>query len=415
MSDNSQRSVARDWRWLLMVIIFFYASLAFVIPVLKITSEKQLLQGFGVAALDYPMMDLRGVAVWCDAAKEGKNPTMVPTWIHLPGESHPHPNFLMNYSPQVLLLGKLGFSESTIVAWGLGLSVLYVVSLWILCGSCSFPRAMLWALLICSPASVLVVERGNLDLLLFALLLGALLLRKHPWVEALMILAVASLKFFPIASLCAPWKEERNGGRAATLAATLIFIIYLAALHSHLAAIMGSLSGQCQSAFGCTTIADLLAHNGILSGAWKERFYIILKIAAPIGLGGCFLAGCSMTRSRIYAKVLERSRHAFFLTAPMMIGLFVLGPQMDYKWIFFLFMVPAGLDLIHSSYLTEAIAAKAWFVSVALYSWWTFFSDEGSLRNALLKQVLMWIVMLLSAFLTGVLWNRRISKKCPQN
>ena len=148
MSDNSQGSVARDWRWLLMVIIFFYASLAFVIPVLKITSEKQLLQGFGVAALDYPMMDLRGVAVWCDAAKEGKNPTMVPTWIHLPGESHPHPNFLMNYSPQVLLLGKLGFSESTIVAWGLGLSVLYVVSLWILCGSCSFPRAMLWALLI---------------------------------------------------------------------------------------------------------------------------------------------------------------------------------------------------------------------------------------------------------------------------
>jgi cytochrome bd-type quinol oxidase subunit 2 len=78
-------------------------------------------------------------------------------------------------------------------------------------------------------------------------------------------------------------------------------------------------------------------------------------------------------------------------------------------------MVPAGLDLIHSSCETEAIAAKAWFVCMALYSWWTFFSDEGSLRNALLKQGMMWIVMLLSTFLAGALWNRRISEKCPEN
>jgi len=399
----------------MMVIVFSYASLVFVIPMLKITSAKQLLQGFGVAALDYPMMDLRGVAVWCDAAKEGKNPATVPTWIHLPGESNPHPNFLMNYSPQVLLLGKLGLSESTIVKWGIGLSLLYGVSLWILCGPCSFPRAMLWALLICSPASVLVVERGNLDLLLFALLVGALLLRKHPWAEALMILAGAALKFFPFASFCAPWKEEKSGGRAATLAATLIFIIYLIALYSHLASIMGSLSGQFQSAFGCTTIADLLSHDGVLSGARKECFYIVSKVTALIGLGSCFLAGRYRTRSGGYAKVPERSWHAFFLAAPIMLGLFVLGPQMDYKWIFFLFMVPAGLDLIHSSCETEAIAAKAWFVCMALYSWWTFFSDEGSLRNALLKQGMMWIVMLLSTFLAGALWNRRISEKCPEN
>jgi hypothetical protein len=399
----------------MMVIIFSYASLVFGVPMLKIASEKQLLQAFGVAALDDPMMDLRGVAAWCDATKEGKNPAVVPTWIHLPGESNPHPNFLMNYSPQVLLLGKLGLSEGSAVKWGIGLVLLYTVSLWILCGSCSFPTAMLWALLICSPASVLVAERGNLDLLLFALLLGALLLRKHPWAETLMILAAASLKFFPIASLCAPLKEGRRAGRIAVLFAILFFMIYLVTLRSHLPSIMGSLSGQWQSAFGCTTIADLLSHDGVLSGAGKECFYIVSKLTALIGLGSCFLAGRYRLRTRVYANVSERSWHAFFLAAPIMLGLFVLGPQMDYKWIFLLFMVPAVLELIDSTIERDAIFAKVWVVCIALYSWWTFFSDEGSLRNALLKQGMMWLVMLSSAFLAGVLWNRETTEKCPEN
>ncbi len=415
MSDPLQKSGTHDWRWLILLALLTYALLVCGIPMLKIASEKQLLQGFGVAALDHPFMDMRGVAAWCEAAKEGVNPAVMPTWIRLPGELQPHPNFLMNYSPQVLLLGKLGLSAGSVVAWGSGLALLYLLSLWMLCGECSFSRALLWALLICSPASILVVERGNLDILLFALLVCALLLRKYPCVEVLCILGAASLKFFPIASLCAPWKEGKAMGRIAVLLAALGFLLFLASLHAQLASIMGSLSVQSQSAFGSTTLAELLSYNRILSEEGRQHLSIFLKVTALFGLGSCFFIGYHLTRFRDPSEVSERSQHAFFLSAPIMLGLFVLGPQMDYKWIFFLFMVPAVLDLVSSSFVPKAIASKAWLLCVALYSWWTFFSDEGSLRNALLKQVVMWSVMLLSAFLAGSLWNHKITKKCPKN
>jgi hypothetical protein len=80
---------------------------------------------------------------------------------------------------------------------------------------------------------------------------------------------------------------------------------------------------------------------------------------------------------------------------------------MDYKWIFFLLMLPMGMEIARSSSDLETLAAKIWLSFLTLYSYWTFFSDENSLRNSLLKQLLMWGIILLSAFLSGRLWNRR--------
>jgi hypothetical protein len=406
-ADLKQES--RDWRWLIVVLVLGYALLTIGVPALKLASEKQLLQGLGVAALDHPFMDLRGVAAWCDAAKAGKDPAVTPTWIPLPGGESSHPNFLMNYSPVVLLFGKMGLSGHTVIGWGIVLVLLYTASLWLLCGSCSLWRALFWVLLICSPASVLAVERGNLDTLLFALLVLALLVRKHPWAEALVIFVAAVLKFFPIAALAALWKNRGKYSRIATGAAGVAFLIFLGLLHDRLAAISGSLAAQCQTSFGSTTILDLLAHAGVIALGLSTRLHLLFKLMSLTALTVSFVAGAFLTEKTKGMVLSARSVHAFFLTAPMMLGLYVLGPQMDYKWIFFLFMVPAGLELIHSTCQRESFAAKAWLIAMTLYSYWTFFSDERSLRNSLLKQILMGVVMLLSAFLAGRLWRSKTS------
>jgi hypothetical protein len=91
----------------------------------------------------------------------------------------------------------------------------------------------------------------------------------------------------------------------------------------------------------------------------------------------------------------------------MMLGLFVQGNQMDYKWVFFLPMVPVVMEIARSPSDVESVSAKFWITAITGYSFWTFFSDEISLRNALLKQLLMWGVIILSAFLAGRVWNRR--------
>jgi hypothetical protein len=167
-----------DWRWIIVLVSLLYSALVVGASFCGgSAAEKHLLQGLGVPALDHPFMDIRGVAAWCEASARGQNPAIETTYITVPGEK-PIRDFLMNYSPIVLTLGHFGLDQQSAPAWALVLVLLYAVSLWFLSGRCSLSQAFFWLILILSPSSVLVVERGNLDIVLFFLIITALLLKK---------------------------------------------------------------------------------------------------------------------------------------------------------------------------------------------------------------------------------------------
>ena len=410
MIDHKENIPVKDWRWILVLAVIFYTAIVGVAGFFgSRTTSQHLLQFMGVPALDHPFMDMRGVAAWCDAAAAGKNPAVEVTYITLPGEK-PVRDFLMNYSPLVLTLGRFGLDQNHAQAWAIMLGLLYVASLWFLSRPCCLRKAFLWIILILSPASVMVVERGNLDMLLFALLVTALLVRKHPLLASAAILVAGLIKFFPIGALLAIWREGGKRNRVAVILAGAIFATFLFFLRSRLGLIGTSLTGQYQSAFGCGVVADLLRHYGIIGdvnygfirGGLAAVGCLLLAISGMIGL---------LTSDTSAPRTLsDRMQYAFFLTAPLMLGLFVMGNQMDYKWIFFLPMVPAVLELFDSSDAIESGVSKIWFGGILAYSYWTFFSDEGSLRNALLKQAVMWVVMGTTAFLAGRLWKKEAAR-----
>ncbi|MCX6975552.1 MAG: hypothetical protein NTZ94_14925, partial [Verrucomicrobia bacterium] len=102
----------------------------------------------------------------------------------------------------------------------------------------------------------------------------------------------------------------------------------------------------------------------------------------------------------------ERAIYSFWLAAPMFAILFILSNQMDYKWIFLLFMVPAVLQLWDGKFPLWSVTSKIWLAAVCTYSYWTFFSGEESLRNAIFKQGVMWLVFVASSLLCGALLAR---------
>jgi len=368
---------------------------------------QRLLQVMGVPALEHPFMDIRGVAGWCEASARGQNPVIEAVYITFPGEK-PVRDFQMNYSPLVLSFGYLGLDQMNVGAWALFLALLYTASLWFLSGPCTLRKAGVWALLILSPASVMVVERGNLDILLFGLIVTALHFRKYPFASSAAILIAGLIKFFPIGALSAVWREGKKRNREAVILGAILFLAFLFFLRARLGMIGGSLTGQYQSSFGCGVMADLLRHYGIIA---EGNYDSIRRVLTVLGIALLSLAG---SFGFLKGKMLEqgafsgRMHYAFFLTAPFMLGLFVLGNQMDYKWIFFLPMVPAIIELLESPDAVEAQISKIWMGGILIYSYWTFFSDEGSLRNALLKQVVMWGVMIVTAFLAGRLWKKEV-------
>ncbi len=405
MIFEEKRSHSRDWRWMIIFCALLYMALVAAVSSKGPHAAEQILQGLGVPALECRFMDMRGVAAWCEAWSAGKNPAIEPTWIKLPGEN-PHPNFLMNYSPLVLGLSGLGLSPEHVMAWSLLLGFIYLSALWFLCGRCSFPQACFWVLLVCSPASALVVERGNLDILIFAFMVLALLFRTAPIVESGVILAAALIKFFPIPALLAVWRSGGKKGRLSAVTAGILFLLFLFLIRSRIPSVCGSLEGQYQSAFGCGVAADLLGHYGILQGNLLGNAHLLLRLVAFVGGLVGFLIGCRNCREESLPEISARSLHAFFLGMPILGLLFLFGNQMDYKWIFLLLMVPATLEMRRGARSFETILSTGWLILMTTYSYWTFFSDEGSLRNALLKQALMWGIVIGSTILAGRLWKR---------
>ena len=399
-----------DQRWITALAIASYTFLVCIAGQFGGgVASRHLLQFLGVPALEHPFMDMRGVAAWCEAASEGKNPSLEITYITFPGEK-PVRDFLMNYSPLVLTLGSFGLDQNHAGEWAIILTLFYAASLWLLCGSCSPTHAFLWGILLLSPASIMVVERGNLDMMLFVFIVASLLLRANYLGATAPILLAASIKFFPIAALAAPWREGGKRNRVAAIFGAAVFLTYLFFLRSSIGQIGISLTGQYQSAFGCAVSADLLRHFGIIG----DGNYSLIR--GGLAAAGCLLLAISGMFGFLNSKtpalrtLSDRMQYAFFLSAPLMLGLFVIGNQMDYKWIFFLPMVPAVFKLIDSPDTLESRISKVWFGGILTYSYWTFFSDEGSLRNALLKQAVMWIVMCITAFLAGRLWKKEATR-----
>jgi len=393
-----------DWRVLIAVVLFLNLAGYFLIPEILGVSRQKLFHFAGVAALEFPFMDLRGVATWCEAAAGGIDPAVKQTTIILPDGTR-QPNFLMNYSPVVLWFYWLGLRTATVWMWASGLIVLQILAVLGLCGRTSCRQAIVWIFLVCSPASLLVMERANMDILIFALFVLALKLRRYPLAALAPILLAAGLKFYPAAALAALWSRGGMRQRLVAVGGLAIFLGILFLLKSQLAGIGASLSGQYQSAFGSTVVADLLKNHGACSELVAGFLSKALQIFS-LGLG---ILSCStgfFLSKKWPADVSERANYSFWLAAPMFLILFVLSNQMDYKWIFLLFMVPAILQLWDGKFPLWSVTSKIWLAAVCAYSYWTFFSGEESLRNAIFKQGVMWLVFVVSSLLCGALLAR---------
>jgi len=365
-----------------------------------------VLHALGVPALDVPFMDLHGVAAWCEADSRGVDPSKVQTRILRP-DGNLQPNFLMNYPPMVLSLRYAGLTPERVVEFGILLGAIYVIAAMCLVGHCDLKDGILWALLLASPLSLLVVERANLDIVVFACFAIALMLRGSLLASGGSILLAGLLKLYPAAGLAALWMSGKRYARLAAAGFCGLMLLYIFTLLPRLSSISGSLQDQSKSSFGADVMVDILLAHGVLGGGVASLASTGMKVLALIfailGIVGGFFLG----KSGPGVSVSERSMVSFWLAAPMSIVLFILSNQMDYKWIFLLFIVPVVFELIKNSSRFVGLVARIWLVALGVYSYWSFFSGEESLRNALLKQAVMWGVFLASAVLTGVMLAAR--------
>ena len=246
-----------------------------------------LLKGLGIGVWAYPFLDLESVLTAIDCVREGVD-VMLPNACMGWG--------LFQYSPLVLKAAALPFGTGQRVSLGLGLDALFLFSLFAL------PRPRLWSefwlllLAALSSSTLFAIERANIDLAIYLLVLGGIhLLLRGPGaglVGYATLLGAAAIKFYP-ACLMVLAARERPGRFLAialvSLAAAALLVVSFSNGLGHVIARLplGNPFTDIFSASNLPLGLALLAnggdeHHGIGLATWVGSTILLLGFCATL-------------------------------------------------------------------------------------------------------------------------------------
>lgn len=288
-----------------------------------------------------------------------------------------------NYPRLWLVPSFLGLGESSTVALGILVAIAFVVAaIAVVPAAASVKVGLLYGAAVCSPAVMLGVQRGNVDLLLFALVVLAVILstrrlRGWIWANALVFLA-AALKLFPIFAAGFLVRRVRRGApAAATIAVLAGFAIYALATLGTIRAIDRAVPQSDVLSFGVRRVSEWL--GGATRAESSLRAWdgiVVVAVAAAVVL----------CRRRLRVELPGgdgRELDLFWAGACVYVGCYALFRSFDYRLVFALMAVPqltrwAGERSLLATATLVALFGALWLdtawsgvpvVGAALHGW----------------------------------------------
>ena len=212
-------------------------------------------------------------------------------------------------------------------------------------------------LLLLSNASLLAIERGNNDLLVFSLIYFATISIDKEARSTALIMIAAGLKIYPICALAANFilKKYRS-----ILAAALIAVIALYFFHSDLGLIQANNPAMTGKGYGFPSLVYILQGHG---GA----IFIFLVSSAAL-----FFITSSMQPRLPGNDDLNTEKHKLFLVgASLYCGTYLFSSNWDYRMIFLALCIPyavaAGNRTFNVLILASFVATNAANLSTASF------------------------------------------------
>jgi hypothetical protein len=243
-----------------------------------------------------------------------------------------------------------------------------------------------------SPSTILGMERGNIDLIIFFILSMSLLFITNKIIYPLFILFASILKIFPIFTLICLIKFERNQFIKILFFSLTAFIFYFLFTLQDIKLINDGTPKSSILTYGIKTIPN--AFNLNLS----TYFYVSILLSVFIY---CFLKIRSQTNLVLNTKYID----AFRIGSVIYVMTFIIGINWDYRLIFLLFSVPqltiwlkSESFLIRSSSLISILTMilTMWFLDIKLIFNHRIFSfDEVWLVDEISNWILFFNLLLL--------------------
>jgi hypothetical protein len=321
-----------DFRIILVGVALFIAAVFFVFGQSP-GDRATLWRAMGVPALQPTFADTRVITSAWECTRRGFD-----VLIENPCDPWARP---MNYPRVWLLPAVTGLGQSSTDIIGIVTALLFLLSTLILIGRITLGETILYGLVLGSPAVLLAIERGNNDLLVFALCVAALRAIQNTapgrrfvgtallFVGTALLFVAAVLKLYPAFALASLVTRARWAIGALVALAVYALLI----------------SGDLRLIYDATPKPTLFAYGVIPVGA-------LISIPAELVAVGLLLVTAAVATRPTLARFGSTSaaplnQDAFLMGSALYIGSFLLGSDWVYRLVFLIFVVPQLIEWVH--------------------------------------------------------------------
>lgn len=382
---NFRNSAIRDGRSIIILALILYFAVLLLLR--SQAGNLGVWQRLGVYHLRPAFADMRFLLCAIETERAGHDSyqmTECDPWKRV-----------MNYPRLWLSLSVFGLQARHTVPVGVGVALIFYLSLLVLVGPLSLREGAYYGFLVCSPAVMLGVERGNVDLLIFGLLVLTTLLfqrlgTRSIWPYAVIMLC-SFLKFYPIFAMAVALRDRSKiialsiiGGAGA------LFLLYLYWIRHDLALIVHN---TWQLAFNVSFGSKVIFFQYNAAHWWGSPLNVIpwsrATLAAVIAIA---LLAVKKTRAPFFTR---ETVDSMLIGMSLYTGVFAfLGTNYNYKFIFLIFAVPQLLQWIRRNdpYRDFAFA----FLTIMAVAFWL--SAQEEYWQFVVKEVANWCLFGMSAF-----------------
>jgi hypothetical protein len=347
---------------------------------------QALAEAWGAAPFRTPFLDMHAVTAAVECHRLGFD-VYVQDPCDVFGRVH-------GYSPLWLWLAVLPITTAWDNALGLGLAILFLVSLAFLPPGRDWRRTVPIALAAASSATMFAVERANVDLLVFVMAMLAARLRATGYAISLL---AGMLKFYPIVLLVLAVRERAVICLAIWAVSLGVIALWFALDGAEILRGMANIPSTHpfdDNVFGAHNLAFGLAEKIGLPHPWASVLQVFL-------LGVVLCVAVWLARGVRLHTLTEAERTYLLVGSALLVSCFVLAQNVSYRATHLLFVLPA---------LVVYCRGAAWLVVLLMWSSGLrrLIYGTGALPFGIwLAHELAWwaVITLLATLLLRVVWE----------
>lgn len=343
--------------------------------------------------------DARNVAAAAECRGLGLDPL-----VHNPCDPWGRP---LVYPRVWLALRWLGLDQSHTITLGVVAGLLFLGAVMLSLGRLTVGQGVAVGLAACSPATMFAMERGNMDLVVFAIMASAVGIwrfRRGRYAAPVLVLCAGIAKLYPVFGLIAfLWGRGRKIALVG-LGCLALFLLYGAMTMSDIKAIAASAPQGEYYSYGARILVARLYHILLPDNPGPGDMIKQIVAALPVIVGAVALWILARRRTPAFAvrQSVSAPLLAFHLGALIYVGSFLLSNNFDYRLIFLFLTLPqlfawivGGHDAASAS---RTIVAGLTLIIVLAEMWVSALSEH----ILLMDEVLSWMLAGLMIFLIAV-------------